>query len=798
MKIALLCGGPSRERGISLNSARSVLDHLESPEIEIVPIYFDVHRRAYHISTSQLYSNTPSDFDFKLKTTAKALSQKELVQLLKQVDIAFPAMHGPFGEDGGVQAFLEKHKIPFIGSGSKACQKAFDKHTSNQWVARSGFHTLPSLLIERAESLNTLRAKVPAFFNTHQIERAIVKPASGGSSIGVFSVSTPDEALERIQHLFLQKMDTRLVIEPFATGTEFTVIILENRFGLPVALPPTEIETDYSQHQILDFRRKYLPTRQVIWHCPPRFPDSVIEKIQAQAEQLFASFGLHDCGRFDGWVLPDGRIWFCDFNIISGMEQNSFLFQQSSRIGMTHSDVLKHIVEVSCLRQGLKTMDLKAPETSHSALLSKKPVSVLLGGYTSERQVSLMSGTNVWLKLRTSQRYTPTPYLLDLDGQVWKLPYHLALNHTVEEVMENCKHYPQAKARLNSFESRARLRLGLTTPKDPEIFFEPTQMPLSAFIQQAPFVFIGLHGGMGEDGTLQGLLSEAGVLYNGSNRQVSHICMDKWETARQIQALNLPHVETIPNATLSTTEFLQKTPRELDTLFHTLSKNFKTHALIIKPRSDGCSTGVIPLHSAQHLKTYAELLKLNAKSIPKNTFPHQTEVIEMPLKRPDFLLFERFIETDILRVKHLKIHHQIKSGWVEMTMGVLGQHGQHRAIHALNPSITIAEGKVLSVEEKFQGGTGINITPPPDSIVPQAALARIKTSIQMLAERMGLEGYARIDFFAETQTGNIQIIEINTLPGLTPSTVLYHQGLAEHPPLFPVQLLEQLIQNKGY
>ena len=80
MKIVLICGGPSLERGISLNSARSVCDHLHSKEFEVIPIYFDQKRKAYQISRAQLYSNTPSDFDFKLHSAAKPLSEAALKQ----------------------------------------------------------------------------------------------------------------------------------------------------------------------------------------------------------------------------------------------------------------------------------------------------------------------------------------------------------------------------------------------------------------------------------------------------------------------------------------------------------------------------------------------------------------------------------------------------------------------------------------------------------------------------------------------------------------------------------------------
>src|SRR3989338_4532293 len=131
MKIGLICGGPSLERGISLNSARSVLDHLNSDSIEVVPIYFDHYRRAYKISKAQLYSNNPSDFDFKLNKNLRPLTIPSLVRLLKSVDIVFPAMHGTFGEDGTIQKFLEENEIPFIGTGGTSCKRAFDKFQAN-------------------------------------------------------------------------------------------------------------------------------------------------------------------------------------------------------------------------------------------------------------------------------------------------------------------------------------------------------------------------------------------------------------------------------------------------------------------------------------------------------------------------------------------------------------------------------------------------------------------------------------------------------------------------------------------
>ena len=789
MKISLICGGPSPERGISLNSARSVMDHLGSEDIEIVPFYLDAEKRPYRISRAQLYSNTPSDFDFKLKETAAELSTSQFVRALADTDIVFPVMHGAYGEDGGIQKFLEKHRIPYIGSSATVCKKAFDKFTANEYLREQGFFTLPSVLLKLYGDDHADIVK--NFFKQHGIRRAIVKPASGGSSIGVFSVSTPEEALEKVRLLFGKRMDTRVVVEKFAEGTEFTTIILQNRFGMPVALPPSEIETDYSEHQIFGFRKKYLPSRHVTYHCPPRFPDETIEKIQAQAEQLFALFGMQDFARFDGFVLPSGEIWFCDFNMISGMEQNSFLFQQGARVGLTHADILHYILERSCQKYGISLPDTRALKRA-----GRKAVSILFGGPTSERQVSLMSGTNVWLKLRASQQYEPHPYLLDTDGTtIWKLPYHLTLNHTVEEVSENCKNYPGAKERLTAYEDRARLRLGFAAGKDAEEFFDPKKMTFDELFEESDFVFNALHGGNGENGTLQLELAQHKIPFNGPGARTSKLCMDKWATAEYVRRSKIDGVGATVGTITGTKALVGMNEKAIGKFWSGTKRTLSARSLVVKPRSDGCSTGIVHLYSAADLSAYLQLMKNRSPHAHLGTFKNQTSIIEMPPEAPEYLIFERFVETDILRVRNNTLKHARKSGFVEITVGVVERSG---GIHALNPSITVAEGEVLSVEEKFQGGTGVNLTPPPPSIMKPSVVGKIRERIEKLAKEIGIAGYSRIDAFANCSTGELLIIEINTLPGLTPSTVLYHQALAEKPPMYPRELLETLIKNKGY
>ncbi len=790
MNIALLFGGPSLERGISLNSARSVLDHLSSEEIKITPIYFDWKKKPWLISPSQLYSNTPSDFDFKLSSESSPLPPHSLVNTLKKTDIAFPVIHGKFGEDGGIQRFLENHRIPFVGTPSSSAKLLFDKYSAHCFLKKNNFFTLPSLLLKISEPASVQKKNITTFFRQNEIRRAIVKPARGGSSIGVFSVENPEEALEKARGLFNKRMDTRLVVEPFAEGVEFTVILLENEYNQPVALIPTEIESDYAEHQIFDFRRKYLPTRQVAYHCPPRFPRDIIEKIQIQAEQLFSLFGMRDMARFDGWILSDGSIFFSDFNPVSGMEQNSFLFQQASRIGMTHADVLHFVVKHACKRHNIPFPNKKNSAQKQKKHARVRPVSLIFGGSSSERHVSLMSGTNVWLKLRNSGRFSPSCYLLGTDHTVWHVPYHLLLNHTVEEIEENCKKEKEVSKRLRPLEDRARMRLSLP-PKCPHEFFNPSPQSISQFVAKSKSVFIALHGGIGEDGTIQRMLEKASVPFNGSSSSVSAVCIDKWKTRIKIEELCIPGVAPIPGVLLSLQSLQSHTNEKLQAIWRKIKKELGAKTLIAKPRTDGCSSGVAHLTRSGDFSRYISWISSSSHRIPAGTFAGQLNPIELPLSPPNEIIMEQHVATDTIRIRGNCLLHSRTSGWIEITIGVVERNG---SLHALSPSITIAEGDVLSVEEKFQGGTGVNLTPPPASLCSARVVSGVKKKIERLARAVGISGYARIDAFMHCETGNLLIIEINTLPALTPSTVLFHQALAENPPVFPKQFLESLVR----
>ena len=655
-----------------------------------------------------------------------------------------------------------------------------------------GYETLPSLVLTQGDM--GLLSHISHFFKEHNLVRAVVKPVAGGSSIGVSSVNSPEEAFERALQLAQKDITHQALLEPFCEGSEFTVVVCQNAQGEPVALVPTEIEISYENGQVFDYRRKYLPTANTLYHTPPRFTAEVIGHIRQQAEALFKTFGMRDFARLDGWVLRDGRILFTDFNPISGMEQNSFLFRQACVLGMSHGAILQYVIASACGRHGLPFVPQSLDIPAH-----RQPVAVLFGGKTAERQVSLMSGTNVWLKLRASQRYHPQPFLLDFQGRFWELPYAHALNHTVEEIYDNCMVDHSVSQKLEGLVRHIQARLGTFVNDTHLEVSEPKSYTLQGLCakikQDDAFAFLGFHGGEGEDGTLQQILTEANIPFNGSGPQASALCMDKLLTAQAIATGAYAHMTALPKVSLSYEALveLRETKAAQNFWQRALLDSMQSAQYLIKPRSDGCSAGIIPLSSAQELATYAQLVWQKARVIPGGTFEAQAEAIEMAMN-DDHYIVEPFIRTDRVCIAGAELVHEPREGWLELTCGVVEEQGR---FHAFNPSITVAEGAVLSLEEKFQGGTGVNLTPPPASLFSTAQVQDIRQNVEIAAACLGIENYARIDLFANRITSEIIIIEANSLPALTPSTVIYHQALAEDVPISPRAFLEGLIDVKG-
>ena len=244
----------------------------------------------------------------------------------------------------------------------------------------------------------------------------------------------------------------------------------------------------------------------------------------------------------------------------------------------------------------------------------------------------------------------------------------------------------------------------------------------------ADFVFIALHGGQGENGCVQGTLEMLGLAYNGSGVLTSALCMDKFKTNVFLKnkGFNVPgHI------------LIAKHEWQLDQVM--MAKKITEQIpfpLIVKPHDDGCSVMVQKISSEQQLLQALSCIFENNK---------------------EHALVEEYIVG------------------MELTVGVIG----NARAHALPPSQTITTKDVLSIQEKFLPGAGENQTPAP---LPSAAIALVQRTMEAVYETLGCKGYARIDCFyqnaqqSKTGTERVVILEINTLPGMTPATCIFHQA----------------------
>lgn len=774
--LLLLCGGPSEERNISLNSARSVYDHLE-PDFEISIVFVSSDLKKYLINGGFLYSNTTSDFDFKLANEGSILSESEFVEKIKESDIVFSVMHGKFAEDGQIQKILEDINIPFVGSGSVSCNSIYNKHNFDNFLNQNNYYNVPKMFFDLTKEKN-IREKVTNFFEKNNLAECIVKPVSGGSSFGVSYIKSINEAVRCVEQMSHYE---EIMLEERCIGKEFTVIVLQNKEFNPVALLPTEIEVKDIGHTIFDTRRKYLATNETHYHCPPRFSRKIIDEIRNNAKNLFSLSNARDFLRIDGWVLDNGNIYFSDVNPISGMEQNSFIFQQSSKIGFSHREVLNYIID-SCARRNKVKMERKENQSNKES----RRINVIFGGSTSERQVSLLSGSNVYLKI--FQKFNAYPFLLfkenrDLNDnidnfKVVSLPYNMILNHTVEEILFQCSNN---NSDFDDYINIIRKELGLQSIE----FEKPEYFSLREFLEKCKkedaYLFIALHGGFGEGGGLQHYLEEMDIDFNGSLEQTAKLCMNKFETSNFVNSLNIENVRS-SNHYLLNLESNFNSESLWNGLKHLGSK------IVVKPNCDGSSSGIVVLESKDDLENYLNLLKSKSVNIPKNIFKSQDNIVNMG-ENTKQLLFEEFIDTDDITIENENLVRHKKTGWIELTVGVLEKN---EIYHSLNPSITVTGNQhILSVEEKFQGGTGINITPPPENLITSEFLDDIKRKIELISKKVKIKDYCRIDIFVNTDSHELIVIEFNTLPALTPSTVIFQQ--AEKDSMTPKQFIGFLI-----
>lgn len=779
------------------------------------------------------------------------------------MDIAFLALHGAYGEDGTIQGLLEYYDIPYTGSGILPSAIGIDKNVQkhllremNLKVARSEtvhFHDWQATTDEAKRQLYQniqMRFSMPL----------VIKSARQGSSIGISilkswnfeafvaainksffeldfnvasfrlkaetekireiqqlidvnlglglpllvndsRVNTPEELLSQLDkaaepdaygNVRLQAVmgESTVLIEEFIKGREFSCIVIDGPEGKPLALPPTEI---IKKSDLFDYRAKYLPgiSRKI---TPIDLPIDLLTRVAESCERLYSLLGFNVYARIDGIIQADGAIYLNDPNTTSGMMPSSFFFHQAAEIGLNPTQFLTFIIESSLnarKRSGIsfrqiatQAKDYSGPDNGYSKNLGPRlRVAVILGGYSSERHISVESGRNVYEKLSSSGQYEAVPILLTKDdsGQLrfFHLPVNLLLKDNADDIAEKAGNYS-----THSFVTDIRKRSESITRHygTPGYKFEPEELSIQSLKENFDFAFIALHGRPGEDGMLQAEFEKIGLPYNGSGTESSQTTIDKFRTNEILRSAGIKVAD----------HFLV-----LKSAYRTEAKELITeiesripYPLIAKPSDDGCSSAVKKINDRFQLKLYLKAIFRESEE-PEPELRQELGLApseEFPSK--DYFVVESLIDRD--GADH----------FLEITGGLLtwqDKEGQE-IFEVFEPSEALAQGGILTLEEKFLAGEGQNITPArfdPEPEINALISAEVRNTLRRTAEILKVRGYCRIDAFVrvyrEAKRVETIIIEINSLPGLTPATCIFHQAALND--YTPFKFLDKIIQS---
>ncbi|WP_312030075.1 D-alanine--D-alanine ligase [Actinomycetospora sp. TBRC 11914] len=304
--VAVLAGGLSHERDVSLRSGRRIA------------------------STLRAAGATVDEWDTDAALLGRLTTSRP--------DAVVVALHGGEGENGAVQSVLELLGVPYVGTRAPDCRRAHDKPTAKAELARAGLDTpewvaLPQSTFRELGAAGVLDALVARLGLP-----LMLKPDQGGSALGAQVVRDPAE-LPAAMVGALAYGDTVLV-ERFVAGVEVAASVVDTGDG-PVALPAVEVEP---AHGVYDYTARYTAglTR---FHCPARLPDDVARRVAEAAVAAHRVLGLRDLSRTDAVVDAEGQVQVLEVNVSPGLTENSLLPRAVSAAGRDLGEVFTSLVE---------------------------------------------------------------------------------------------------------------------------------------------------------------------------------------------------------------------------------------------------------------------------------------------------------------------------------------------------------------------------------------------------------------------------------------------------------------------
>jgi D-alanine-D-alanine ligase len=324
VRVAVLLGGRSSEHEISLASARSVIAALDPERYETVPVEIGRDGR-WELGTGENGS------------TAETLPvpTSKVPATLGEVDVVFPVLHGPFGEDGTVQGLLELAGVPYVGAGVLGSSLAMDKDVFKAVMRDRGIPVTRNVTLRLGDEPENPFG-FPVF----------VKPARLGSSVGISKARDDEELAAAVELAF--RHDEKVLVEEFVDGIEVECGVLGNE--RPEASLPGEIDSHgFSGKDWYDYSAKYDEGGMDLV-IPPRLPAETIERVRELAVRAFVAGECEGMARVDFFVKPDGEVLVNELNTIPGFTATSVYAKLFEASGVPYPELVDRLVQLALER----------------------------------------------------------------------------------------------------------------------------------------------------------------------------------------------------------------------------------------------------------------------------------------------------------------------------------------------------------------------------------------------------------------------------------------------------------------
>jgi len=290
--IAVLMGGFSSEREVSLRSGRAIQLACENLGYDTIPVIFD-----------------------------KDINQH--LDILLNVDLVLIALHGGIGEDGRIQGMFDSLGVRYTGSDALSSAMCMDKHISKLLAEDTMILTPAWTRVEKGESIDESEIKFPC----------VVKPNSEGSTIGLTIVEKENQLKDAIKLAF--DYDNEILIEEYIKGRELTVSIVDNDI-----LPIIEIKPS---HELYDYECKY-SKGMTDYICPAELDDSLTDKIKETAIKIYKLLKCRHYGRVDFRLDKNNQHWFLEVNTLPGMTETSLVPKAAKAVDVTFDQLIQKII----------------------------------------------------------------------------------------------------------------------------------------------------------------------------------------------------------------------------------------------------------------------------------------------------------------------------------------------------------------------------------------------------------------------------------------------------------------------